>query len=375
MLTLEVRRRPGAGAEMHRVTGSSATVGASSGNEIVVRARGVYGRHLRLFEREGGFHIDLFKGIEAVQVNGREFFGGAISPGDRITIGEATLTVVEAAPAMRPTPMGDFANGDTASPPPVAAAASGAPQPSGSVPTLPITEVEYRGLRLAGYRLCRAASTPEDLATELTDFLDRELPPSEWAVGEFSAIAGFRPLSSTFRENPMLPPRMTQELRSGERLARAETVTGVLTLLIEPSTDGSGCAAILVRETPRLAARAVLFLEELVQVAGVAFAGLVREPGAETPVRQTMEVPIGAAAAPPAESSLAETVLRQTDDLKKIVETVEREVIDRAMRRVEGNQSRGAQVLNISRGSLIAKLKEFGIPDYRYLRRERGRRG
>jgi transcriptional regulator with PAS, ATPase and Fis domain len=65
-------------------------------------------------------------------------------------------------------------------------------------------------------------------------------------------------------------------------------------------------------------------------------------------------------------------MLRQTDDLKKIVETVEREVIDRAMRRVEGNQSRGAQILNISRGSLIAKLKEFAIPDYRYMRRERG---
>lgn len=149
----------------------------------------------------------------------------------------------------------------------------------------------------------------------------------------------------------------------------------MLTLIIEPSTDGSGCAGILVRETPRLAARAVLFLEELVQFAGIAFAGLVREPGGLAPVRQTMEVPIGPAAAPPVESSLAETVLRQTDDLKKIVETVEREVIDRAMRRVEGNQSRGAQVLNISRGSLIAKLKEFGIPDYRYLRRERGRRG
>jgi len=79
---------------------------------------------------------------------------------------------------------------------------------------------------------------------------------------------------------------------------------------------------------------------------------------------------------PPAvrEPSGAETVLNQTDDLKAIVETVEREVIDRAMRRVEGNQSRGAHVLNISRGSLIAKLKEYQIPDYRYLRRERTRR-
>jgi hypothetical protein len=382
MLTLEVRRRPGTGAEMHRITGTSATVGASSGNEIVVRARGVYGRHLRLFERDGGYHLDLFKGIEAVQVNGRNFSGGAIAPGDRITIGEATLTIMEAVPAMRPTPVGELPNGDSPAPPSTVSA-HGAPAPPSTVsahgapapPALPVTEVEYRGLRLSGYRLCRTARSSEDLATDLTDFLDRELPPSEWAVGEFSTIAGFRALASTFRENPMLPPRMIQELRSGERLSRAETVTGVLTLIVEPAYEGDGCAAILVRESPRLAARAILFLEELAQVAGVAFSGLGGKPAAAEPaVRHTMEVPI-LPSAPAAESTLAETVLRQTDDLKKIVETVEREVIDRAMRRVEGNQSRGAQVLNISRGSLIAKLKEFGIPDYRYLRRERGRRG
>jgi hypothetical protein len=376
MLMLEVRRRPGTGAEVHRITAGTATIGASSGNEVVVRARGVYGRHLRLFEREGGYHLDLFKGIETVQVNGRDFFGGAISPGDRITIGEATITVVEAAPAMRPTPVGEFPAGDLAMPmsmpmslpmpaaPPVAQAASLA---------IPVTEVEYRSLRLGAYRLCRESSSPEDLATSLTDFLDRELPPSEWAVGEFSAIAGFRPLASTFRENPMLPPRMVQELRGGERLSRSETVTGVLTLIVEPSLEGSGCAAILVRESPRLAARTVLFLEELVQVAGIAFTGMIGgHEGADPAVRQTMEVPM-APTAPVAAATLAETVLRQTDDLKKIVDTVEREVIDRAMRRVEGNQSRGAQILNISRGSLIAKLKEFAIPDYRYMRRERGR--
>jgi hypothetical protein len=365
MLILEVRRRPGAGVEMHRVTNGSATVGASSGNEIVVRARGVYGRHLRLLEREGVYHLDLFKGIENIQVNGRDFSGGAVGPGDRITIGEATLTVVEAAPAARPTPAGEVAAGDVAAP----AAAAALP--------MPLTEVEYRGLRIAAYRLCREARSTEDLATDLTDFLDRELPPSEWAVGEFSAIAGFRPIASTFRENPALPPQMVQDLRTGERLSRSETVTGVLTLIIEPSRDGSGSAGILVRETPRLAARAVLLLEELVQVAGIAFAGqgVVAEASSAS-VRQTREVPAASpAAAAPVEASAAENVLRQTDDLKRIVETVERDVIDRAMRRVEGNQSRGAQVLNISRGSLIAKLKEYGIPDYRYLRRERGRRG
>jgi len=64
-------------------------------------------------------------------------------------------------------------------------------------------------------------------------------------------------------------------------------------------------------------------------------------------------------------------VLHEVDDLKKIVESVERQVIDRVMRKVEGNQSKGAELLNISRGSLIAKMSEFGIRDYRYLRRER----
>src|SRR5450631_3655467 len=122
MLTLEVRRRPGTGAEMHRITGPSATVGASSGNEIVVRARGVYGRHLRLLQRDGAYHLDLFRGIGPVQLNGREFTGGAISPGDRITIGEATITVVDAAPALRPTPVGEMPEGDIAVPPPAASA-------------------------------------------------------------------------------------------------------------------------------------------------------------------------------------------------------------------------------------------------------------
>jgi hypothetical protein len=363
MLTLEVRRRPGTGAEMHRITGGSATVGASSGNEVVVRARGVYGRHVRLLERDGAYHLDLFNGIPTVQVNGREFFGGAISAGDRITIGEATITVVEAATPARQIPVGELLAQEVATPPVPQAAAPSLP--------LPATEVEYRGLRSAAYRLCREAGSPEDLATALTDFLDREFPPSEWAVGEYTAIAGFRPLASTFRENPALPPRMIQDLRGGERLSRSETVTGVLTLMIEPPFEGAGCAGILVRESPRLAARAVLFLEELVQVAGLAFAGLGGEPSGE-PVRHTQEVPV--APPPVVESSPAELMLRQTDDLKKIVETVEREVIDRAMRRVEGNQSRGAQILNISRGSLIAKLKEFAIPDYRYMRRERGGR-
>src|SRR5262245_44808449 len=135
MLTLEVRRRPGTGAEMFRIAGGTATVGASSGNEVVVRARGVYGRHVRLFERDGSYHLDLFKGIETVHVNGREFFGGTISVGDRITIGEATITVVEAAPATRPMSTGEVAQvpieaiGPGPSAPPAVAPAMPPPAP------------------------------------------------------------------------------------------------------------------------------------------------------------------------------------------------------------------------------------------------------
>ncbi|HVE65362.1 MAG TPA: helix-turn-helix domain-containing protein, partial [Thermoanaerobaculia bacterium] len=253
---------------------------------------------------------------------------------------------------------------------------------------LPATEVEFRALRLAAYRVCRDSQSKEELATELTDFLERELPPTEWAVGEFSTN-GFRPIASTFRETPALAPRVVEEARGGERVARMESVAGTLTLIVEPPRNGSTLLALLVKESPRLAARAVLFLEEVVELAGIAFgatpsvaselhvtAGNGNGNGKGNAIGSGNENGHGADSAPPPvrEPSGAEAVLSQTDDLKAIVETVEREVIDRAMRRVEGNQSRGAHVLNISRGSLIAKLKEYQIPDYRYLRRERTRR-
>ena len=353
MLNLEVRKRAG-GGEVHRLDGAAITIGASSGNEVVVRARGVAGRHVRISEKEGAYHLDLYKGAGGISVNGHDFGGGPIGIGDRITIGEATITVLNAQPTVSrmvldPRP-----------------AVSTAPTVA---PATPSTEVEFRDLRLAAYRLCRDSATREELATELTDFLDREFPPTEWAVGEFS-VNGFRPLASTFRETPALPPRVLEDARAGERLARVESVAGTLTLIIEPPRNGSTLLALVVKETPRLPARTVLFLEEIVQLAGIAYAARGSITGADSlaaPHVESRETPVH-------DPSDAEAVLRQTDDLKVIVETVEREVIDRAMRRVEGNQSRGAHVLNISRGSLIAKLKEYGIPDYRYLRRERTRR-
>jgi len=354
MLSLEVRKKAG-GAEVHRVETDALTLGASSGNEVVVRARGVAGRHIRLFERNGRYHLDLFKGVGAVSLNGQEFTGGAVTPGDRITIGEATITILGGARTtpIRQTPINDFPLTDTVGIP---------------IALPPTTEVEYRGMRLAVYRMCREVASGEELATKLVDFLDSELEPTEWAIGAVSLQGGFRALASTFLESPAIPPRLLDDYRAGERVARAETVTGVLTMIGEPPRSQADSFAILVRETPRLPARAVLFLEELVSVAGIAVARELTagdSPGAAAP---RLEPPAAKVQVP---STGAEIALRETDDLKRIIETVEREVIDRTMRRAEGNQSRAAEVLNISRGSLIAKLKEYQIPDYRYLRRER----
>ena len=99
MLNLEVRKKIG-GGEVHRLDGAAITIGASSGNEVVVRARGVAGRHVRISEKEGAYHLDLYKGAGLISVNGHEFGGGPIGVGDRITIGEATITVLNAQPTV-----------------------------------------------------------------------------------------------------------------------------------------------------------------------------------------------------------------------------------------------------------------------------------
>ena len=57
------------------------------------------------------------------------------------------------------------------------------------------------------------------------------------------------------------------------------------------------------------------------------------------------------------------------DNLKVVIPAIERLLIDRVLRRSLGNQSKAARELNLSRGALIAKIKEYEIQDYRSLRR------
>lgn len=67
----------------------------------------------------------------------------------------------------------------------------------------------------------------------------------------------------------------------------------------------------------------------------------------------------------------ATAALLSQDDLKTVVPAVEQMIIDRVLRRTMGNQSKAARILNLSRGALIAKIKDYDIPDYRHLRRSR----
>jgi DNA-binding NtrC family response regulator len=70
-------------------------------------------------------------------------------------------------------------------------------------------------------------------------------------------------------------------------------------------------------------------------------------------------------------SDVAVESLLAHDDLKTVIPAVERLVIDRVLHRVKGNQSKAARTLNLSRGALIAKIKDYEIPDYRALRKKR----
>jgi DNA-binding NtrC family response regulator len=87
-------------------------------------------------------------------------------------------------------------------------------------------------------------------------------------------------------------------------------------------------------------------------------------------VRGSLARPVSATDAGTASADTDETAtVLHEDDLKVVIPAVERLLIDRVLRRAKGNQSRAARELNLSRGALIAKIKEYEIPDYRSLRR------
>ncbi len=87
-------------------------------------------------------------------------------------------------------------------------------------------------------------------------------------------------------------------------------------------------------------------------------------------VRGTLKRSVGRVESGGDGDDAARSVLGE-DDLKVVIPAVEKLLIDRVLRRALGNQSKAARELNLSRGALIAKIKEYDIPDYRSLRRGR----
>jgi len=90
-------------------------------------------------------------------------------------------------------------------------------------------------------------------------------------------------------------------------------------------------------------------------------------------VRGSLQRSTSVAGSPPEDSdrTVDTAVVLSQDNLKVVIPAVERLLIDRVLRRSLGNQSKAARELNLSRGALIAKIKEYGIQDYRALRRNR----
>jgi two-component system, NtrC family, response regulator HupR/HoxA len=61
------------------------------------------------------------------------------------------------------------------------------------------------------------------------------------------------------------------------------------------------------------------------------------------------------------ESSLAETTPAIEEPLHASLERVERQIIERALQKVNGNRTRAAQALGVSRRNLIRKLQQLGL--------------
>ena len=102
MLSFEVRKAGGE-SEVRKVHRDVIHIGASSGNDLVVRARGVLGRHARISVSGDELRLDVLGTAPGAEVtlNGSVVRSASLAAGDRISIGEATITLLNG-PAPNP---------------------------------------------------------------------------------------------------------------------------------------------------------------------------------------------------------------------------------------------------------------------------------
>jgi pSer/pThr/pTyr-binding forkhead associated (FHA) protein len=392
MIVIEWFRKPGEG-ELFRFDRSEITLGGSPRNDLVLEGRGLLKKHCTISRGpDGHFQLTSMSSKDAAVVNGHRCFRGELRPGDRILIGTSTL-VFRGESEEAPTP-----------PLP-------APPPS---PARPAAIEPREGVV--------APVSPERGGVRPADGEHAEAPESTAAPSSKSSRSrrGRRPIEVVELPMPGGSRAVRRELRAlfQRRLAATETVRGVIELLSRRLRGGEvllfsheedellhlvdssrsersfvfsrkALARVLAdgrpvstREGERVAAYFPLVAEkgrvrgflvvrgslsdvdsELVEEAAFLLAlrigELPREGRAAT--RSTGPAPIEGVVFDAETGALSE----ESDDLKVITEAVERRVIDRVLARMKGNQSKAAVVLNISRGSLISKLKQYGLPDHR----------
>ncbi len=204
MLSFEVRK-PGGESEVRKVHRDVIHLGASSGNDLVVRARGVLGRHARISVVGEELRLDVLGTAPGsdVYLNGSIVKTAALAAGDRIQIGEATITLLNgpapnpnrisapppsgrdalsvAAAALAPTPP---------APPPMAPPSRGPePRPRSYEPAHAARTVESRPSSISaaqGFRLAdvwgelfgrlRASASLDERLQEVASYLSSSTP-------------------------------------------------------------------------------------------------------------------------------------------------------------------------------------------------------
>src|SRR5262249_33269788 len=154
MLSFEVRKAGGE-SEIRKVHRDVIHIGASTGDDLVVRARGAPGRHARISVAGEELRLEVLGTAPGsdVTLNGSIVKTAALAAGDRINIGEATITLLNG-PAPNPNRI--------AAPPPrgrdafsmaAAALAPTAPPPAPAPAPAPSPRPPSRGtLRAYGYQ-------------------------------------------------------------------------------------------------------------------------------------------------------------------------------------------------------------------------------
>ena len=94
MLSFEVRKTGGE-SEVRKVHRDVIHIGASSGNDLVVRARGVLGRHARISVSGDELRLDVLGTAPGSDVTLKKFYR---DPGGKVRLQPANAAIIKAAP-------------------------------------------------------------------------------------------------------------------------------------------------------------------------------------------------------------------------------------------------------------------------------------